>query len=73
MLTTVNGYYDGFHIVISDKIELKKGQRVTITADISETPSEKKVDLSRFMGHGKKLFADDPDKYVKELRENDRI
>ena len=68
MLTAVSGYYDGLHIVISDSIALKKGQKVIITADISEPPVKKSVDLSKFMGRGEKMFAGDADEFVKELR-----
>lgn len=68
MLTAVSGYYDVLHIVISDSIALKKGQKVIITADISEPPVKKSVDLSKFMGRGEKMFAGNADELIKELR-----
>ena len=73
MLTAINGYYDGIHIVLSDNIKLKKGQKVIITAEVSDTTPQKNLDLSRFMGRGKKMFKGDAAEFIKELRENDRV
>lgn len=37
-------------------------------------PAEKKnVDLSQYMGRGKKLFLTDAGEYIKDLRNNDRV
>lgn len=73
MLTAVSGYYNGSYIVLNENIPMQKGQKVIITLDVGETPIQKKVDLSRFMGRGEKMFQTDAADYVKELRENDRI
>ena len=68
MLTAINGYYNGSYIVMSEDIQLQKGQKVIITVNINDAPPKKKVDLSSFMGRGKKMFKEDADDYVKELR-----
>ena len=73
MLTAVSGYYNGSYIVLNENIPIQKGQKVIITLDVSETPIQKKGDLSQFMGRGEKMFQTDAADYVKELRENDRI
>ena len=73
MLTAVSGYYDGSYIVLNENIPMQKGQKVIITLDVNETPAQKKVNLSHFMGRGEKMFQADASDYVKELRENDRI
>lgn len=73
MLTAINGYYNGSYIVMCENVELKKGQKVIITVDFNETTEKKKVNLSSFMGRGRKMFTSDAADYVKELRENDRI
>jgi hypothetical protein len=72
MLTAINGYYNGSYIVMSENVTLQKGQKVIITVDVSEAPI-KKIDLSSFMGRGKKMFNGDAAEYVNELRENDRV
>ena len=73
MLTAINGYYNGSYIVMSENVALQKGQKVIITVDVSEAPTKKKVDLSSFMGRGRKMFTEDAAEFVKELRENDRV
>ncbi len=69
MLTAINGYFDGSYIVLNEKVALKKGQKVIITADLSEKPAQKNVDLSRFMGRGEKMFDDDAGRFVEDLRD----
>lgn len=73
MLTAINGYYNGSYIVMSENVTLQKGQKVIITVDISDAPTQKNVDLSNFMERGKKMFTGDAADYAKELRENDRV
>ena len=73
MLTAITGYYNGFYIVMSENIALQKGQQVIITVDVNDAPTKKKIDLSSFMGRGRKMFTDDAAEFVKELRENDRV
>ena len=40
MLTAINGYYNGFYIVMSENIALQKGQQVIITVDVNDAPTE---------------------------------
>ena len=58
-------------------ITLKNGQRVIITVldPFQSDVRADKGDIKSFMGRGKKLFDDTTaiDKYVMELRDNDRI
>ena len=73
MLTAVNGYYNGTHIVTNEKVHLVAGQKVIITI-LDYTPEKKKkIDLSSYMGRGEKLFQTDAEDYVRGLRSDDRI
>ena len=73
MLTAIEGYYNGSHTVLTKNVALQTGQKVIVTVDLVASPSKKPIDLSGFMGRGKKLFEGDAAEYVKELRDNDRI
>lgn len=48
MLTAVQGYYNGTHIVTDEQINLRKGQKVIITVlePVTE-PRQKNVDLRK--------------------------
>ena len=73
MLTAVNGYYNGEHIVTEEKVNLIAGQKVIITI-LEYTPEKKKnIDLSSYMDRGEKLFHSDAYDYVRRLRSDDRI
>lgn len=73
MLAAVGGYYNGKEIVMDEQINLIEGQRVIITI-LEHAPSKKeKIDLSRYMGRGRKMFPEGADDYVKGLRADDRI
>ncbi len=73
MLAAVSGYYNGKEIVMDEQVNLSEGQRVIITI-LEHVPSKKgKIDLSRYMGRGRKMFSGDAGQYVKGLRANDRI
>ncbi|WP_028508958.1 hypothetical protein [Ruminococcus sp. NK3A76] len=77
MMTATGGYFNGDHIVMDEQITLKNGQRVIITVldPFQSDVRADKGDIKSFMGRGKKLFDDTTaiDKYVMELRDNDRI
>lgn len=73
MLTAVNGYYNGEQIVMDEKINLQKGQKVIITILEYSPMREKKIDLKKYMGRGEKLFKTDAAEYVKGLRNDDRL
>ena len=73
MLTAIEGYYDGSRIVLTENVALQKGQKVIVTVEVVDVDVKKPVDLSVFMGRGKKMFEGDAAEYVRELRENDRI
>ena len=74
MMTAVEGYYNGTHIVIDEKIHLHKGQRVIVTVlESSDEQSGKKRDLREYMGRGDRMFLGNAEDYVKELRANDRV
>lgn len=73
MLTAVKGYYDGKKIVMDEDIELSAGQKVIVTVLEMEEPENGKRDLKKYMGRGKKMFQDDAQEYIKELRNGDRI
>lgn len=73
MLTTVKGYYNGNHIVISENVNLNIGQEVMITILDTKSISEKKIDLKKYMGKGEKMFQTDAQDYIKEMRNDERI
>lgn len=73
MLTAVNGYYNGEHIVTEEKVNLIAGQKVIITILENAPEKKKKVDLSGYMGRGEKMFHSDAKDYVRGLRSDDRI
>ena len=73
MLIAVRGYYDGKKIVMDEDIKIAPGQRVIVTILDAEKSPQKKVDLSKYMGRGKKMLSGDAQEYVKELRDDDRI
>ena len=73
MITAIEGYYNGSHIVLTENVALQTGQKVIVTADVVDAPVKKPIDLKGFMGQGKKMFEGDAAEYVKELRDNDRV
>ena len=73
MLETVRGHYDGTHIVMEENVKLTAGQEVIITILDAGQQTRPIPDLNRYMGRGPKMFHDDAQEYVKELRKNDRI
>ena len=70
MSTAIEGYYDGSRIVLTENVVLQKGQKVIVTAEVVGADVKKPVDLSVFMGRGKKMFENDAMEYVRTLREN---
>ena len=74
MLTAVKGHYNGTQIVPDEAIDLMIGQEVIITVLTPIEPEKKaKIDLTKYMGRGKKMFEYDAQEYVKEMRSNDRL
>ncbi len=74
MLTSVQGYYNGSHIVLDENIKLDTGQQVIVTVLQSKnTRASKKLDWNKYIGDGARLFPGDAQEYVKELRNGDRI
>ena len=73
MLSAVKGHYNGNQIIIDEDVKMAIGQEVIVT--ILDMPEQKKksINLEKYMGRGKKMFTDDAQEYVKELRSNDRL
>ena len=73
-MRTIEGYYDGVHIVPDGSVSLLKGQRVVIYV-LDEKPPEKRrnIDFSRYVGRGGRMLDMDAQEYVNGLRDNDRI
>ena len=71
MYMSVNGHYDGTHIVIDEEVPIKIGQKVivTILEPLKRKESEEYVDLKKYMGRGEKMFQTDAGDYIKELRD----
>lgn len=72
MITSVKGYYDGQKIVIEDDVEMAPGQEVIVTILNMPRPLVK-IDLSKYVGRGEKMFKTDAQEYVTELRKHDRL
>ncbi|MEZ3470839.1 MAG: hypothetical protein K1W40_21385 [Schaedlerella sp.] len=73
MMSAVKGYYDGKQIVINEDVKMSIGQEVIITILDMPRKKKKRIDLEKYMGRGKKMFTQDAQDYVKELRDNDRL
>lgn len=73
MMSAVKGYYDGKQIVINEDAKMSIGQEVIITILDMPRKKKKRIDLEKYMGRGKKMFTQDAQDYVKELRDNDRL
>ena len=73
MMSAVKGYYDGKQIVINEDVKMSIGQEVIITILEMTRKKKKRIDLEKYMGRGKKMFTQDAQDYVKELRDNDRL
>ena len=73
MMSAVKGYYDGKQIVINEDVKMSIGQEVIITILDMQRKKKKRIDLEKYMGRGKKMFTQDAQDYVKELRDNDRL
>lgn len=79
MITAVNGYYDGYNIVVKDNIALKKGQNVIVTFEVDDN-SNKPEPIGYYedgkpyyrkagMFKGKGWMADDFDAPLDEFKE----
>ena len=73
MLAAIKGHYDGKQIVMEEDIEMAAGQEVIITVLDMSVQTKKKFDLKKYMGRGEKLYREDAQEYVREMRDNDRI
>ena len=73
MMSAVKGYYDGKQIVINEDVKMSIGQEVIITILHMPRKKKKRIDLEKYMGRGKKMFTQDAQDYVKELRDNDSL
>ena len=73
MMSAVKGYYDGKQIVRNEDVKMSIGQEVIITILDMLRKKKKRIDLEKYMGRGKKMFTQDAQDYVKELRDNDRL
>ncbi len=68
----IPGHYDGKHIVPDKKVSLKKNQKVIITV-LKENKNERKnINVAKYRGLAKGVWGIDAQKYVKELRDEDR-
>ena len=74
MLASVQGYYNGSHIVLNENINLDAGQQVIVTVLQSKNVrAPKKLDWDKYIGNGESIFPGDAQEYVKGLRDGDRI
>ncbi|MCM1125181.1 MAG: hypothetical protein NC429_01785 [Lachnospiraceae bacterium] len=55
---------------MNEDISLNAEQEVVVT--IPDMP-DKKIDLKKYMGRGKKMFHSDAQEYIRAMRDSDRI
>lgn len=73
-MRTIQGYYDGVHIVTEDGVSLMKGQRVMIfVPDENVGPRRRNIEFSRYVRKGGRMLDMDAQEYVNGLREHDRV
>ena len=75
-MLAVAATFDGKNFVTEEDVHFTVGQKVIITI-LNDTMPElhDKIDINKFAGSAGRLFSDnvDIDKYVKGMRENDRL
>ena len=75
MLEAVTATYGGGNVFIMDeKLPIFEGQKVMITVLDEHRPRKSRIDLGKYSGSAGNLFGSTEaiDRYVKELRDNDR-
>ncbi|XCP84829.1 hypothetical protein ABXS75_17620 [Roseburia hominis] len=74
-MLAVKGTIQGNVVVIEDgDIRNYEGKDVIVTIlDYPYKEQRKKVDLTKYVGRGEKLFQSDAQESIREMRDNDRI
>ena len=74
-MKVLKGHFDGIHIIISDSMQLAKGQEVTILVDESDKSQKRAAELvGRYYGICQGMLnGRDAQECVNELRANDRV
>lgn len=72
-MVAIEGLYDNGKIELLSAAPMEKAEVMVIFPETAVREKKEKIDLSKYMGRGEKMFQTDAQSYVKELRDNDRI
>lgn len=68
----ITGLFDGRYIIPDGDIHLSAGQKILVTVrDVVYKPEN--INLDKYINQGEKLFPEDAQKYIRELRNEERI
>ena len=68
----IMGSFDGRYIIPDNDVHLSAGQKILVTIHDAVDKREG-IDLDKYINHGEKLFPSDAEKYIRELRNEERI
>ena len=68
----IMGSFDGRYIIPDKDIHLSPGQKILVTIHDAIDKREN-LDLDKYINQGEKLFPEDAQKYIRELRNEERI
>ena len=68
----IMGSFDGRYIIPDKDIHLSPGQKILVTIHDAVDKRED-IDLDKYINQGEKLFPEDAQEYIRELRNEERI
>ena len=68
----IMGSFDGRYIIPDKDIHLSSGQKILVTIHDAVDKRED-IDLDKYINQGEKLFPEDAQEYIRELRNEERI
>ena len=66
------GSFDGRYIIPDKDIHLSSGQKILVTIH-DAVDKRGDIDLDKYINQGEKLFPEDAQEYIRELRNEERI
>lgn len=68
----ITGSFDGRCIIPDSNIRLSSGQKILVTIH-DAVDKQLDINLDKYINQGEKLFPEDAQKYIRELRDEERI
>ena len=68
----IMGSFDGRYIIPDKDIHLSSGQKILVTIH-DAVDKRGDIDLDKYINQGEKLFPEDAQEYIRELRNEERI